>query len=234
MSKKFKNNLKQFPTLKQINTPEGRRYETEDRVRVPSITTVLGDTADKSALFEWRKRVGEERANQISLNATTRGTKMHTLCEKYLLNEDLGELGNDAGELLFKGIRPLLDKVDNIKCLESRLLSKKLGVAGTVDCIAEYDGNLAVIDFKTSRRVKKEEYIQDYYLQGCFYYTAYYEMTGELPKQISILISVEDGSTQVFTLKGREIIENTEKLKKRIRHWYYKNSKQPPEGAKEC
>ena len=234
MSKKFNHSFVDLPKLKQITTDEGRRYETENGTRAPSITTVLGDTADKSGLFEWRKRVGEEKANAISRNAAARGTKMHTLCEKYLLNEDMGEITNDMGGILFKGIRPLLDKLDNVRCLESRLFSSKLGVAGTVDCIAEFDGNLTVIDFKTSRRPKKKEHIEDYFLQGCFYFSAFYEMTGELPNQISILIAVEDGSIIEHTIQQRELVEYTEKLKKRIRHWYYKKGMQPPEGAQAC
>ena len=234
MLKKFNHSFVDLPELKQINTEEGRRYETETGIRAPSITTVLGDTADKSGLFEWRKRVGEERANQISRNAAARGTKMHNLCEKYLLNTDLGEIENDMGGILFKGIRPLLNRLDNVRCLESRLFSSKLGVAGTVDCIAELDGNLSVIDFKTSKRPKQKDHIEDYFLQGCFYFSAYYEMTGELPQQVSILIAVEDGSIMEHTIQNRELIEYTEKLKKRIRHWYYKKGMQPPEGAKSC
>lgn len=222
MLRKFKQNLVDLPKLKQVNTPTGRKYETEDGlVSFPSITHVLDKTSDKTALYEWRKRVGAERANQISLNATTRGTKMHSLCETYLINEELGELGNGPGELLFKTILPELNRLDNVRCLESRLYSESLRVAGTVDCIAELDGNLAVIDFKTSSRQKKKENIDGYFMQGCFYFTAFYEMTGELPKQISILISVQDGTTQVYTIEGQEIIHYTEMLRKRIDSYYY-------------
>lgn len=237
----------QLPKLKQITTPEGRRYEVEGtEVSYPSITTVLGGTADKSGLFEWRKRVGEEKANAISRAAAARGTSMHKLCERYLLNEDLGAMPHDeefeqisegdwsAGQLMFTHIKPALDRMDNVRVLEGRLFSHALGVAGTVDCIAEIDGDLAVVDFKTSRRMKYKDGIEDYFLQGCFYFSAYYEMTGELPKQITILISVQDGTLCEYTIQGKEIIEYTEILKKRIRHWHYKNKKEVPRGAKAC
>jgi len=236
-----------LPKLQQLNLPEGRRYETDDHRRFPSITTVLGDTADKSHFFEWRKRVGEEKANAISRAAASRGTSMHKLCERYLLNEDvMAEMPHDdefaditegdwtAGQLMFRHIKPALDRMDNIRVLEGRLFSKALGVAGTVDCIAEIDGKLSVIDFKTSRRMKYKDGIEDYFLQGCFYFSAYYEMTGELPKQVAILISVQDGTLCEYVINGRELIEYTEKLKKRIRQWHYKNKVPVPEGAKAC
>ena len=235
MSKTFQHKLADLPKLKQINTENGRRYLIEGtETKYPSITTVLGDTADKSGFFEWRKRVGEAKADQISRNAANRGTKMHNLCEQYLLNELEGDVENDMGGILFKNIRPTLDRLDNVRCLESRLFSHALGVAGTVDCIAELDDTLTVVDFKSSSKSKKKDWIEDYFLQGCFYFTAYYEMTGELPKQIAILIAVEDGTVLEHTIDAKEIMQYTEKLKKRIRHWHYKNKMEPPKGAKSC
>lgn len=238
----------EIPKLQQINTDGGRRYLIEGtETYYPSITTVLGGTSDKTSLFEWRKRVGEEKANAISRAACNRGTSMHKLCERYLLNEDLGEMPTDdtefedisngdwtAGEFMFRNIRPALDRMDNVRVLEGRLYSHALGVAGTVDCISEIDGELAVVDFKTSRRMKYKDGIEDYFLQGCFYFTAYYEITGELPKQVTILISVQDGTLCEYTISGKEIIMYTEILKRRIRQWHYKNKMPVPEGAKAC
>ena len=234
----FKHKWAEIPRIKQVNTPEGRRYEVGDtQYAYPSITTVLGATADKTWLYEWRARVGEEKANAISQAATRRGTSMHKLCERYLKNEDLAadmptseedkdfaELRSGdwtAGQLLFHGIRPALDRVDNVRALEVGLFSHKLKVAGTVDCIAELDGTLSIIDFKTSKRDKEKSGISDYFMQGAFYFAAYHEITGELPKQISILIAVQGGGFQEFTIKGREIIHWTEQLKKRIEAYYY-------------
>jgi len=219
ISKKFNHNWVDLPKLKQINTEEGRRYAVNEKTKYPSITTVLSKTKDLRPLLEWRKRVGEEYAQKVTTAATTRGTSMHKLCENYLLNEELDDMGSTSGELLFRGIRPYLDRIDNVRALESGLFSHKLHVAGTVDCIADYDGELSIIDFKTARAVKRESYIHDYYMQGAFYFTSFYELTGELPKQILILISVQDGSVQEFIIKGKDIIHWTEQLRERIKQY---------------
>lgn len=219
MLKKFKHNWVTLPKLKQINSDNGRKYAVDEETKYPSITTVLGKTKDLSYLKEWRKRVGEEHANKVTAAATSRGTSMHKLCEDYLLNQDLDDLGSTSGELLFRGIRPYLDRIDNVRALESGLFSHKLHVAGTVDCIADYDGELTIIDFKTAKAAKRESYIHDYFMQGAFYFTSFYELTGELPKQILVLISVQDGSVQEFFVKGKEIIYWTEQLKERIKKY---------------
>lgn len=217
--KKFNHKWASLPTLKQVNSENGRKYETDDGLEsYPSITTVLGKTKDQTFLHQWRKRVGYDNANKITAMATRRGTSMHKLCEQYLLNENV-EDDNVDGNYLFLGIKPHLERLDNVRALESRLISRKLSVAGTVDCIAEHDGELAIIDFKTSSKPKKLEYIEDYLLQGAFYFTAYYELTGELAKKITILISVQDGTVQTFELRGREIVEQVEKLKIRIKEY---------------
>lgn len=216
MSKKFNHLWKEIPKIKQRNSGEGRVYEINGVVSYPSITTVLSKTSDKSSLIAWRKRVGEEQASRVTRAATTRGTSMHKLCENYLLNEELDDLGSTSGEFLFRGIRSELDLIDNIRCLETPLHSHILKVAGTVDCIAEYDGKLSIIDFKTANKPKKEHWIEDYFIQGCFYFISYRELTGEMPEQVCILISVQDGTTQNFTLTKKEIIKYTNILKERI------------------
>lgn len=217
MLKKFNHLWKEIPKIKQKNGGvNGRVYEINSKISYPSITTVLSKTSDKSSLVKWRKRVGEKEATRVTVAATTRGTSMHKLCEDYLLNQPLDDLGSTSGEFLFRGIRPELDLIDNIRCLETPLHSNFLKVAGTVDCIAEYNGKLSIIDFKTSIRPKKIEWIKDYFLQGCFYFMAYRELTGEMPEQVCILISVQDGSTQIFTLLKKDIIKYTNELKERI------------------
>jgi hypothetical protein len=144
---------------------------------------------------------------------------MHQLCENYLLNEPLDDLGSTSGELLFRGIRPQLNDIDNIRCLETPLFSTIFKVAGTVDCIAEYKNKLSVIDFKTSAREKKTEWIEDYFIQGCFYFMAYRELTGEMPEQVCIMISVQDGTMQNFTLSPYDVIKYTNLLKERIKEY---------------
>lgn len=239
----FQHKWATLPKLKQINTDQGRRYTDESGTEFayPSITTVLGDTSDKTWLYEWRKRVGEQKANAISRASTARGTSMHKLCERYLKNEVIeapmpsGDEDADfldvltgdwnAGQLMFAHIRPGLEKLDNIRVLEGRLYSNSLGIAGTVDCIAEHNGELAVVDFKTSKRPKSADGIDDYYMQGAFYCNAYYERTGELPKKIVIMISVQDGSLQEFEIGQKEIIHWVEELRKRKSEFDYYRSK---------
>ena len=240
-SKNFTHNWATIPKLKQINTPEGRRYLIEGtETKYPSITTVLGDTSDKSSFFEWRKRVGEEKANAISRAATTRGTSMHKLCERYLLNEQVdapmptaaedlafeGITKGDwtAGQLMFSGIRESLHQIDNVRLLETAMYSHRLKVAGTVDCVAEYNGVLSVIDFKTSRRFKSKDSIDDYFMQGAFYLQAFHEITGELPKQIVIMISIQDGTCVNHVISGKEIIHFAKKLDERIKAYIYNRS----------
>jgi len=220
MLKKFNHKWVTIPKLKQINSDSGRKYLIEGtEVKYPSITTVLSATSDNTGLHEWRKRVGAEKANKISTMASRRGTSMHKLCELYLLNEDLEDESID-GNFLFKTIRPQLDRFDNIRCLEKALYSHTFKVAGTVDCIAEVDDKLTIVDFKTASKPKKEQYIENYYKQGCFYFWSYYEITKEMPEQILILISVQDGSVQEFYLKKKEIIQYTELLKKTTEIYY--------------
>jgi len=210
------------PKIEQKNLEEGRRYVGDGFV-YPSVTTVLSQTKDLTHLKAWKKRVGEEKAQQITTAAATRGTKMHTLCEKYLLNEDLGKLGLTKGELLFRSVRQHLDSFDVIRALETTLFSKRLKVAGTVDCVAEIDNTLTVVDFKTSSRPKKEDWIIDYFMQGCFYLNAFYELSGDIPKAVKILIAVEDNDTQVFDLNQKQIIHYTKELEKRIDQYYVTN-----------
>ena len=165
---------------------------------------------------------------------------MHKLCERYLKNEQVdapmptaeedrdfegvGKTDWSSGQLMFAGIRPLLDRLDRVRILEKALVSHNLKVAGTVDCVADFDGELTIVDFKTSSKPKKKEYIENYFMQGAFYFNAFYELTGELPKQIAILISVQDGSNQLFTIRGKELIYWTERLRERIDAFYANNS----------
>ena len=120
-----------------------------DLIKLVSITSV---TSHKNREFfaKWRKKVGEQQANKITKQATSRGTDMHTLTECYLKNEDLPTV-QPLSDYLFKIAKPELNKITDIHALESSLYSKVLGIAGTVDCIAEYNGELAIIDFKTSK-----------------------------------------------------------------------------------
>ena len=188
-----------------------RRYVTPEGNAYPSITTILGNQP-KPGLVEWRKRVGDIEANKIMREASSLGTAVHDLCEQYLYNYKLKTSNNEAMGI-FNRLRFLLGNVDNIIGLEIPLYSDQLKVAGTADCIAEYNGKLSVIDFKTSKKPKKEEWIEDYYIQAFFYAIAFFERTGAIPEQVVILIAVRDVfEVQVFKKSMDELDTYIDKL----------------------
>ena len=185
-----------------------RYYITPDGNKYPSITTVLS-TRNKKGLFEWRKRVGEDVANHISRTSASRGTKVHQMCEDYLNNNfDIEKhKKNFLPYCLFQQLSTnVLCKIDNIRAQEVGLYSDKYKLAGRVDCIAEYDGVLSVIDFKTSTRERKEEYNENYYIQTSAYAEMFEERTGTPIEQIVILVVTEDGHVQEFIKKKHEYL----------------------------
>jgi genome maintenance exonuclease 1 len=191
--------------LKSETFPDGKRYYTlDDGTRLPSVTTVLG-AQKKEAIMKWRKRVGEEEANRVSKKATSRGTNVHTLCERYLNNESLGDIMPDAKEM-FNTLKPLLNRIDNIHYQECALWSKQLGMAGRVDCIGEFDGKLSVIDFKTSKKIKDQGQIEDYFWQTTAYGIMYEEMIGTPIDDIVIIMAVENEQPLLFKQKTADHI----------------------------
>ena len=192
-------NIHNFPELKATTTPEGRRYRVDDMMW-PSVTTVIGHSKKKS-IMAWRQRVGEEEANAISKRASTRGNKCHKLCELYLSNEDISKYKDDVLSMgLFYQIKPHLDSINNIHALEAPLSSNLLKLAGRVDCIAEYKGELAIIDFKTSTETKREEWIHDYFAQETAYAIMFQELTNLQVKKLVTIIACETGEPQVFEI----------------------------------
>ena len=188
-----------------------RRYVTPEGNSYPSITTILGNQP-KPGLVEWRKRVGDIEANKIMKEASSLGTAVHDLCEQYLYNYKLKTSNNEATGI-FNRLRFLLGNIDNIIGLEIPLYSDQLKVAGTADCIAEYNGKLSVIDFKTSKKPKKDEWIEDYYIQAFFYAIAFFERTGAIPEQVVIMIAVRDVfEVQVFKKSMDELDTYIDKL----------------------
>jgi ATP-dependent exoDNAse (exonuclease V) beta subunit len=188
-----------LPQLER-ETIDGVRYykvpDLEQLLRLVSITSV---TSHKNRQFfaNWRKKVGEEEANKITKQATSRGTDMHTLVEHHLKNENLPDV-QPLSEFLFKISKPDLNRINNVYALESSLYSKILGVAGTVDCIAEFDGELAIIDFKTSKKPKPREWIEHYFVQCVAYACMFYELT-EIPvKKLVIIMACENGECVVY------------------------------------
>lgn len=182
-------------------TIDGVRYykvgSGSELSKLVSITSVISHYK-RETFAKWRERVGEEEANRITKKATSRGTDMHTLVEHYLLNElNLPDV-QPLSQLLFSIAKPALNKINNIRALESSLYSTYLGIAGTVDCIAEYDGELAVIDFKTSKSPKPIEWVEGYFVQAAAYACMLYEMTGIKVKKLVIIMACEDGELKVY------------------------------------
>ena len=194
---------------------DGFRFYDINGKNYPSITTVLG-IRKSEALKGWREKIGENVANWEMGRAARRGKSFHTLVEQYLKGEtpsirDVLPLG------LFKLLKPYIDQIDNIHLLEAIMYSPKLTVAGQVDCVAEYNGKLSVIDFKTANKERQEDWIDNYFLQTTAYAHMYEETFGTPIEQIVILIASEDGSVQTF-IKNKADYE--EELGKSIQNFY--------------
>jgi len=184
----------------------GTRHYVTPKGAFPSITSVLS-IRNKEGIYEWRKRVGNEEANRITKRATTRGTHFHSLLEKYFLNE-IDDFDAFSGEALAKNpgvwflfceaVQVLEKKIGDIYCIEDYLFSDEYKVAGAVDMIAEYDGVTSVIDFKTSNSDKKEEWIENYFIQGSAYAKMFTERTNIPCDQLVIFIMPDNGIPQIF------------------------------------
>ena len=188
----------EIPKIKQININGVRYYDTPDGTLI-SITSLLKNFTPEGIL-EWRKAVGEDVANEVMRAAADRGSKVHKIIENCLSNKPENDLVGNYGELaarMFSQMVPALDKIDRIRTLEKGLYSTRFGIAGRVDCIAEYDNELTVIDFKTSTR-KRDERNETHLVQASFYSLAWEERTGEKVNQIAILTTTEDGKLDVY------------------------------------
>ena len=210
-----------LPELEVETVPTGRTYKTPDGKRYPSVTTVLGEEG-KAGILAWRKRVGEEEANKVSFQASSRGTSVHTLAENYINNDPEWSKGAMPTSIYaFNQIKSILDeRMNNIYAQEVPLYSDKLEVAGRVDLIAEWDKDLAIIDFKTARKPKKEEWIQGYFMQCAFYAAAFYERTGVAIKKSVILITVDHNEPQVFITKPYDYLGSFIKVRQKYRNIY--------------
>ena len=206
-----------LPELKTKTFNKNRFYITPEGNHYPSITTVLS-IRNKEGLVKWRKRVGDDVANYVSRTAAMRGTKVHHMCEDYLNNEDMERHKKEF--LPYALFNQLADKalcnIDNIHAQECSLYSDKYGVAGRVDCIAEYDGVLSIIDFKTSTKTRIDSWNENYYIQGSAYAEMFQERTGINIDQVVILVVTEDGSVQEFIKDKSEYITS---LKNSIFEW---------------
>lgn len=193
-----------FPVVERLDLPEGRRYKVPSGNLYPSVTTVLGHIPNPG-IEEWKKRVGELEAKRISKKATDRGTRIHKLAEDYFLGHPLQVDMFDHD--MWKSLRPTLDRIDNIHGLECMLYSDKLRMAGTCDCIGEFDGRLSIIDFKTSGKPKDINNITDYFVQATAYSVMFQELFNIAIPDITIIIGVDDEQPQIFQQKRKGFIQ---------------------------
>ena len=187
----------------ETTTIDGRRYYvTPEGNKYPSITTVLSDRG-KEGIVAWRKKVGEDVANHITRTASNRGTKFHTICENYLNNEDVTKYKKDflPYAMFIELKNSLMMNINNIRAQECGLYSDKYKVAGRVDCVAEYNGVLSIIDFKSSRGRRNDKYNENYYIQASAYAEMFEERTEEKVDQIAIFVVTETGEVQPFLKK---------------------------------
>jgi hypothetical protein len=186
----------------ETETIDGKRHYITPNGKYPSITTVLS-ILSREGIAAWRKKVGDKEANRISTQAARRGTNVHQMCEDYLNNELVEKDFLPHERLLFRPIKKALDKsIGAVYAQEAPLYSDFLGVAGRVDCVAEWDGRLSIIDFKTSRKLKKKEWIQSYFQQATAYCIMWEERTGIPIDKIVIVITVDDeDEPQIFEEK---------------------------------
>lgn len=213
------NLIENLPRLERIDSPEGRVYKTPSGLLYPSVTTVLGKTLDKSGLDEWRKRVGEKEADKISRYAANRGTRVHELCEDLVLNKSVELKGLMPIPLsLYRQFeRKLTQNVDNVRGSELFLYSDKFKVAGSTDLIADWNGVTSIIDFKTSGKFKKKEWIDSYFLQCALYAFMFWERTGIICNQIVVIVGVEMAQeAQVFVEDLRTWLPQAKELCKKF------------------
>lgn len=223
--KKTQNNMFNFcppaviPDLESRTFDDGKRYYvTPEGKKYPSVTTVVGAMKKKS-IMEWRQRVGEQEANRVSRIASGRGNTFHLLCEKYIQGNMPETSTVDALEMFYQ-VRPVLDRfINNIWYQEQALWSDQLQLAGRVDLIAEFRGVLSIIDFKTSKRVKKKADIQDYFQQETAYALMVEERIGRPVDQLVTIMACDDSNKpSIYIEKTEDHIENLVKTIQQYKH----------------
>ena len=189
--------------LTKRETPGCRLYQLPDGNWVPSNTSVTS-FYNRDIFVKWRKKIGIEEANRITKKATARCTDFHEAAQAYLMNLEVDwEEFKPLTKFMFHHAKPYLDKINNIHAIERTLYSEYLGLAGRVACIGEYEGELAVIDFKTSEKIKPEKWLENYFVQETFYAAAYYELTGIPVKKLITLMVTPGGEVEVFDKRNK-------------------------------
>jgi genome maintenance exonuclease 1 len=195
-----------FPVLKTQEGNGRRYYITPEGKYYPSITTLLGQCS-KESLENWKKAIGEDAAKDISDYACSLGENLHYVIEKYLDNDpNYLQSATVHSKYIFISLQETLDRIDNIYTQEAALYSDALGLAGRTDCIAEFDGIPSIIDFKTSRKEKKPEWITNYFVQGTAYSLMFEEMTNIKIRQIVIIMGTHDSRPLIFKVNRSDYV----------------------------
>ena len=208
-------------TIKQVNANGKRHYETPAGPLV-SITTVIHHfTPD--GIKQWRENMGEDVANYIMRVSSIRGTRVHKLVDSFLSNESLANITREYGVTaagLFNLMRPALERISNIVAVEKRVYSTDpaIMVAGTTDCVADYEGILSIIDFKTSSKMREQDTIDSWMIQATFYALAWECLTGQKISQLVIICATEDGQTDVIKANPSEYVEQLKEMIGDYRH----------------
>lgn len=213
-----------YKAIARIQTNEGRKYVGDDKVPVPSVTTILDATADKTHLIAWRKRVGDEAANQISKESAGLGTIVHNRVEKYILGEEWDKFGSNqvqqiAQVIVHNIITQGLSKVSEVWGSEIGLLSPGL-YAGTADGIGLYEGVPSVFDYKTAKKIKRKDWITDYFVQCSAYALAHNETYGTDIQQIVIMMGDREGDYKNFIVSGDEFLHYRDIWLQRLEQYY--------------
>ena len=215
-----------YPSLERVDTEIGRHYLDSNNDPVPSVTTVLDKTSDKTALIAWRKRVGDAEANRVSKESAGLGTKVHNALEQYILGEDYEIKGNNFVSILARDMANLMinegfTNVNEVWGTEIGLIAPGL-YAGTTDCIGMHNGDEAIIDFKTSKKIKPTKWVQDYFLQCCAYAMAHNEMYGTNIKKGVILMVSRDVELKEYVIEGDEFDKYCGLWTQRLEEYYSK------------
>ncbi len=212
MFKQIEDYRQMFRQLSRKNVNEVRMYECGDNA-YPSVTSIISFVS-REKFASWRAKVGNEEANKVTKQATSRGTDLHLCLEKYLQNEDvklLDEYQRPLIQYMFNFAKPFIDsRLNNIYQQETPMYSDKLCLAGTVDLICEVDGELAIVDFKTSKKEKPEEWLEDYFVQLSAYWAMFSEKTGLVPRKLVVILVGENGDVQI--VQRRNIMTYLETL----------------------
>ena len=218
-----------LPKTKGKNVNGFRFYEIDGKA-YPSVTSVLG-IRKKKELQEWRDKIGEDVANWEMRRAARRGTAVHRLVEEYIKNQtpsvrDVLPLG------LFKLLKPYVDQINNVHLLETIMYSPKLTIAGQVDCVAEYNGKLSVIDFKTANKERKEDWIENYFLQTSAYAQMYEETFGTSIDQLVVLLAAEDGTVTSYIKEKKDFLPDMMKSIEDFYKYYEEQNKNKVKSTK--